>query len=295
MLKRHKPHREDTTVTPDIALAWLTANVANRNLSKATVVKYANDMANGAWELTGDPIRFDIDGNLIDGQHRLHACILADTPFETSVIYGLDPHIQDVIDGGRARRAGDVLSIRGFTKSKAVAAVATLIVTEGSNTSRSKGSISTSDVLCVLDEHPKLTHYVLAGKALPRGIPPSFVSYIYYVGSVPLKQQDIAAAYVETMKNGTPSYKNDPVHKLRERLLRMRSDNVHHQNRYYLLQAFKHAWNLRVEERPVTTFVFPQREVSIKGLKARQLIKKTRANTSELRIAKIEPVTEAAE
>lgn len=68
---------EEIDIEPHLAESWLTKNVKNRNLTDRIAKKYARDMASGKWKTTGDPIRFDVDGNLIDGQHRLQACVLA--------------------------------------------------------------------------------------------------------------------------------------------------------------------------------------------------------------------------
>ena len=78
-------------VTPDTAQMWLTKMPKNRNIRPGDVARYARDMSSGKWGLAGDPVRFDKDGNLIDGQHRLQAIIRSDTTQEMVVIRGLSP------------------------------------------------------------------------------------------------------------------------------------------------------------------------------------------------------------
>ncbi|NUN01320.1 MAG: hypothetical protein HUU41_09415 [Bryobacteraceae bacterium] len=58
-------------ITPELARQWLERNVRNRPISENTVIAYGLDMLEGRWQYDGAPIRFDTDGNLIDGQHRL--------------------------------------------------------------------------------------------------------------------------------------------------------------------------------------------------------------------------------
>jgi hypothetical protein len=63
-------------VTPEIAEYILkVANCNNRNISKATVDSYVNDIWNGAWKDNGERVKFGKDGNLRDGQHRLSAIV----------------------------------------------------------------------------------------------------------------------------------------------------------------------------------------------------------------------------
>jgi hypothetical protein len=59
-------------ITPAMAREWLEKNIENnRGVGAQVVDAYARDMLAGKWYIPGDPIRFDEDGNLIDGQHRL--------------------------------------------------------------------------------------------------------------------------------------------------------------------------------------------------------------------------------
>ena len=96
-----KLHYEEILVTPQIAKYYLTKNKVNRNLSNAVVARYARDMSAGAWDMTGEPISFDTDGNLSNGQHRINAIIMADTAILMSVIHGVD--LGANIDSGNAR------------------------------------------------------------------------------------------------------------------------------------------------------------------------------------------------
>lgn len=85
-------------ITPRIAKTMLSHNTGNRPLRKAVVQRYATDMENGDWQDNGDPIRFDTNGRLIDGQHRLEAVILSDTPIDAWVLRGLKPETQKTMD-----------------------------------------------------------------------------------------------------------------------------------------------------------------------------------------------------
>ena len=105
---------EQVTLTPKIAHQLLTNNENNRNLRMSVVEKYARDIINNEWKLTGEPIQIDWNGNLINGQHRCQAVILADKSIDVFIISGLDPKTQSVIDVSVKRTAVDALRWAGF-------------------------------------------------------------------------------------------------------------------------------------------------------------------------------------
>lgn len=97
------------TITPEKAQELLNKNDSNRPMNKAHARKFASDMTEGLWKYNGDPIRLSADGNLLDGQHRLQACVYAGIPFETEIIEDLPQEVMVTIDTGRRRSAADAL------------------------------------------------------------------------------------------------------------------------------------------------------------------------------------------
>jgi len=106
-------------VTPSIAKEWLdTVNTSNRNISMASVNKYARDMTAGSWRETHqNVIAFYADGTLADGQHRLSAVILSGQPVKMFVATGLNRKDGSTIDQGRTRSVADALKIGGMVKA----------------------------------------------------------------------------------------------------------------------------------------------------------------------------------
>ena len=102
------------TITPKKAMQWLQRNIRNRPLSPSTIGHYAKAMKAGAWKLNGDSIRFNGNGDLIDGQHRLHACIKSECSFPSYVVHGLDHDAFDTIDQGKKRTISDVFARDGY-------------------------------------------------------------------------------------------------------------------------------------------------------------------------------------
>lgn len=98
------------TITPATAQHWLeTSNTNNRKLRMHRVRLYADEMRRGQWKMAGDPIRFDNNGILLDGQHRLRAVVEVGTAMEFVVVRGLDSSTFIVMDKGMNRSVGDAL------------------------------------------------------------------------------------------------------------------------------------------------------------------------------------------
>lgn len=95
------------TITPTKAHAYLKKMVRNRRLKKAKVTQYAQDIRDGRFPLTHEAIAFDVNGNLVDGQHRLHAVILAGKPIKVVVWYNLSAEAVALIDSGASRTEKD--------------------------------------------------------------------------------------------------------------------------------------------------------------------------------------------
>lgn len=121
-------HMKVMTVTPALARDWLQRNAHNRNLSERTVGVYARDMIAGRWALTSEPIAFDPDGNLLNGQHRLSAVALANVSVPMSVVFDAPRDQFAVIDQGLRRSTGQVLAMEGVSYATHVAAAARMIL-----------------------------------------------------------------------------------------------------------------------------------------------------------------------
>lgn len=122
----NKPSFSIVYVTPDMARRLLESNTRNRPVAPKVVATYARDMKDGNWQITGEGIKIAADGTLLDGQHRLHAIIKANTAVPMLVARGIPDEAQGVMDTGRKRTAADALSIAGEKHATIIAAAAKL-------------------------------------------------------------------------------------------------------------------------------------------------------------------------
>ena len=217
-----EPKIEIVEITPQIGAAWLDTNIKNRKLVASTVRKYARDMGNGCFILTGDAIRFDANKNLIDGQHRLRACIEADRNFVSVVMYGLQSEVQSHIDIGKARTAGDVLSMQGFNYTNDLSSTSRLILKEKNEHHGNRREVwSVSDIQAIVAKHPQLhvsCRYVRSKKYALQ-VSRSQLMYIHTVASSILDDSARADAFVEVFANGIPDYEGCAAQVYRERLI----------------------------------------------------------------------------
>jgi hypothetical protein len=127
------------TITPKKAMEWLKRNVHNRPLSMKLSAEYASSMRAKRWMVNGEAIKFNGNGDMIDGQHRLHACIEAGVPFDSYIVRGLEHEAFDTLDQGRRRTCGDILARRGEKHYKMLAASILLACSIERRYSPSKG------------------------------------------------------------------------------------------------------------------------------------------------------------
>lgn len=107
----------EMTITPEIAKKWLDHSAGNRVLNKRYVKQLVDDIEHGRWELTGQPIILGADMiQLLDGHHRLTACVIANIPIKCMVVIG--GHQSTKIDIGNARSTKHSLVMAGKINAK---------------------------------------------------------------------------------------------------------------------------------------------------------------------------------
>ena len=114
-------------ITPQQAQAILKENRNNRPLYPANIDKISRALTNGHWKYLADPIRFDNNGNLIDGQHRLTAVMNTGIPIIVTVITGFPSWYFEYIDLTKPRSAKDALSLLGVQNAHTVSRILTFL------------------------------------------------------------------------------------------------------------------------------------------------------------------------
>ena len=125
-------------ITPNMALEYLKKNVNNyRKLSRQKVLMYSDEMKAGRWQLNGEPIVFDEEGFLKDGQHRLAAIAKSGVPIEIAVIRGVDKDV-NVYDIGAVRSAQQIAKASGYDVNASIVGAVNMFINPYTNISKSE-------------------------------------------------------------------------------------------------------------------------------------------------------------
>lgn len=212
-------------ITPQKAANWLKHNTRNRKVRGRVVERYAGAMKRGEWKLTHEGIAFNCDGTLVDGQHRLMACIQANTPFEAYVFRGVDADAFTVINSGACRTAGDALSMIGKKHAMSVAAavrgVYALTDPRGYPVAR-RDNMTTTQIIDLLAKYQGLEACVehIWSSRVDDIIAPSVAGALCFI--VSRKHADLAADFFTKLGSGEGITRQDPEYWLRKRMLDMR-------------------------------------------------------------------------
>ncbi|WP_236795171.1 hypothetical protein [Amycolatopsis sp. GM8] len=157
-------------ITPKKAEEMLSANTANRPLSRPLVRSFAEAMRRGDWRVTHQGIAFDTNGVLVDGQHRLAAIVEADQPVELTVFTEVPADTFDVLDTGRKRNAADALAIEGETNSHMLASMLRTVWLYQNRPdvswSGNNGIVTNHQIIGALEEHPTIRDFVKIGERI---------------------------------------------------------------------------------------------------------------------------------
>jgi len=132
MKRTEAPEPEALTETPvqlGQAAVWIEREVSpkraaellqrlhpgQRSLRERHVERIAKAMSDGNFKWLGDPLRFDPSGQVIDGQHRLAACVASGVPMRDVLCLRLDDAqaIQYIDTAVAPRSVRDIQRVRG--------------------------------------------------------------------------------------------------------------------------------------------------------------------------------------
>lgn len=217
-------------VDVEMAAHWLTLNVRNRNLRPRLVHQYGRDMTEGRWHFDGAPVRFDSNGSLIDGQHRLSAILRSGEGQLLIVITGLPTEAQVVTDTGGKRGASDMHKLDGREHGSTLAAVTRiavawnrgLITTSGSDPGETVSNIHQREVVAA---DPNLTWAVEMAVKYRRAkfmTPATLGLFFWLLADI---DREGAVEYIDAIANYATAGEGDPRLAVLRRLSTARVDD----------------------------------------------------------------------
>lgn len=241
-------HTLSVDVSPEIALAWLHRNDANRPIRHKAVAQYAADLKQQAWKCTGETIKFSKTGRLLDGQHRLSAITESGVTAPWLVNTGLDDAVFANLDTGRRRTGSDVLVIQGLSlyEARIVSAAMPMVMNyQFGQLPHSSYRYPNYEMLDCWHSDSLLQSTCIFVAALPHKMIPIAHAKAFFLHWV-FSQRDVPAAdtFIEQLFEGDHLGKTDPVYRLREKLLIDRVERRQTDDGVQLHACIK-AWNAR--------------------------------------------------
>lgn len=251
------------TITPDTACVYLERNNGNRHVRQDHVARLARDMVTGNWRLNGEPISFDREGNLINGQHRLWACVMSKVSFETVVVRGVDSQAYTTIDIGRPKSMGDFLLRDHVKNANVVAAIVRLVLYhERNQLSMQKNGNLTPTIAEVQDgllRHPGVVESAAwASTDVKNILRSSLAGFMHYLMST--RYPDTWRLFTGQLVHGVGLTMDDPVYQLRKHLLRQRGRRDLKLDPVYAMAITIKAFNALLEGRSVQVLAWKPNE-----------------------------------
>ena len=218
-------------ITPEMAQYFLDKfNKENRNIQKTHIQMIARDIKNEKWMVNAQPICFTADPfapganypdvRLLNGQHRLEACVQADLPIEVPIAIGIDARAFSTYDS-HAKKSVVRSSKAGGGDRRVIGGVA-LIQWRIDNDLRfnDRARPSASELLETVERHPGLADQIsLARRMKDYGSAGVMTFFIYHVRN---DAKHLAEEFLEKLETGQDIEKGSPITALRDKLMIMR-------------------------------------------------------------------------
>jgi len=256
-------------ITPTMAKLYIESNYGKqRSLSESHVVHLAQQMKAGQWACNGEPIIFDENDNLIDGQHRLNAIIRSGVAIDTLVVTGVKQTTFVTINSGKSRSNSDVFSIKGTANYNNIATCVNgvmnyrraLKVTKTINDGETKwtqigGSLNASvrpskidmvkEYESHADKYQQAIHLASRSKKIMNMGPLSIVAAM---GLIDGTHQDFVDPFFIMLANGIFPHENHPAYRLKCRFEQNKSSRLKLSSNMLLLLTAR-AWNFYALEK----------------------------------------------
>jgi hypothetical protein len=210
-------------ITPEVARTYLEYNHPNnRNIVVYHVEFLTKEILEGYWKPgTGQPINFDIHGQLINGQHRLLAIIKADQAVWCTVAYDCQEDAFLSLDVGRKRTTADVLHVAGEKDANTLSGALRLLQAWEANANFDKHDpVSGPAATDILKVHARLREAIGESRRYFKvigGLGPSLIVTFWYLIST--IERDEADAFYGGLFEGANLTIGHPVLALRNLLL----------------------------------------------------------------------------
>lgn len=243
-----KPVTQLVSLTPALASVLLDRNPANRKINETAVERYAYAIAGRRWTFNGEPVIVSDTGELNDGQHRCRAVIAAGKQIDVILIVGVPRESRTTLDQGRARTAGDYLSMEGHGNANVLAAAANYVWQYRNRGMLALGGTSKatkSEVMTFVTENPglerSLANFNVKNSRRLGGV--AFLTFCHFAISAVGRPEDVDTFFI-ALTEGVNLGVGSPVLYARNRLAGMAGDRDQNGKAELIFKAWN-AWRKR--------------------------------------------------
>lgn len=222
-VRHHSPIQSRVEIiTPDIALRYLKQNGVNRPFRRRLAERYAETIKRGAWLVNGEGLIFSSSNRLLDGQHRLHAIVMAGIAVEMLVVLGVENENMafDTLNSGVRRSNSDRIGGRGEKYHQILASSLTWLYRykHGPSTALGTRSVEPDELSNLLERHGGIRSWLPMALQLKTqaGFQASIMACLLYAAA--RQYPDQANQFYEQCLDGVNLTKSHPSYWLRSRV-----------------------------------------------------------------------------
>ena len=207
-------------ITPKEANEMLKGNTSNRTVSQTKVASLASDMMDGKFVANGESISFSPSGKLLNGQHRLLACVKSGVTFETVVAYDVPEEHFWSFDNTKTRKAADAFGIEGEDYPVQLQSTLNMLYQYEKGTLGVKAGVGTTQqTIALAGRHPDIRKYVALGSKFPAQ--KNVVAAALYIAHEIEGKGSFSKCeeFVNGLQSGEDLKKGSPVKRLRDKFI----------------------------------------------------------------------------
>lgn len=252
------------TIDKGMATLLLEANTRNRHISDRQVEQYGRALtAPDGWPFTGDSIKLGPDGLVLDGQHRLLAIERTGKPMDCLVVSNLNERVRRYVDSGRKRSSADEATMEGLSNSTALTSISRVLLSwrhwREQKSSLVLGNAEVTDHTLsnvgLVTEAAKVAAEV---RRYVKKVSGSALGAAYARACEVTGDPFLVANFFSRLASGADMQLGDPLHSLRNTLIRAEAAN-----QVVQLWQIVRAWNATQEGEALKGIVLPKGGVSV--------------------------------
>lgn len=219
-----------TLITPEKAAKLLENNTINRKLNPTNLGFIRTAIENGTFLYNGESIIVAKTGELLNGQHRLQACVDSGISITVSLVEGIEKDAMSTIDTGKTRGGADVLHMNNVKNAATISSAIRLIIEKQGKARRLSASgsslkVSNAEILEFYNGHQKEIDAlaVFASHAYRTGAKILTASHIMaYIYLLSYEDKKMPIMFMRELMTGASLTDTDIVQMLRTKLINNR-------------------------------------------------------------------------